>query len=68
MKTSKNTIRFGLNIKLLSIAITFMVLAIVIFTIISIRAIRGSSLETAVIMGKDKLAGDILFFEQRVQL
>jgi methyl-accepting chemotaxis protein/ActR/RegA family two-component response regulator len=68
MKNNKNTMRFGLNIKLLSIAITFMVLAIVIFTIISIRAIKGSSLETAVIMGKNKLAGDILFFQQRIQL
>ena len=68
MKNSKKSISFGLNIKLLSIAITFMVLAIVIFTIISIRAIKDSSLETAVIIGKDKLVGDIIFFEQRVQL
>jgi methyl-accepting chemotaxis protein len=67
MKNNENFMRFGLNIKLLSIAITFMLLAIVIFSVISTRAIKESSLETAVIMGKNKLAGDILFFEQRIQ-
>jgi len=68
MKRGEKSIRFGLNIKLLSISITFMLLAIVIFTVISIRAIKESSLETAVIMGKNKLSGDIILFAEKVQL
>jgi len=68
MKKNKNTMRFGLNIKLLSIAITFMLLAIAIFSVISIRAIQKASLETAVIMGKNKLAGDMVHFEYKINL
>ena len=68
MEKSEKTMRFGLNIKLLSIAITFMLLAIFIFSVISIRAIKESSFETAVIMGKDKLTGDMVFFDQKLHL
>jgi len=68
MNKNENTLRFGLNIKLLSIAITFMLLAIVIFSVISIRAIKKASLETAVIMGKNKLAGDMVHFEYKINL
>jgi methyl-accepting chemotaxis protein len=68
MKNIEKIVRFGLNIKLLSIAVSFMLLAIVIFSVISVRAIRQSSLETAVVMGKNKLEGDMALFGHRMQV
>ncbi|GBU26751.1 methyl-accepting chemotaxis protein [Treponema sp. R8-4-B8] len=68
MNNSKKSGRLGLQLKLSSISITFMLLAIIIFSIISIRAIQESSLETAVIMGKNKLTSDMIHFAYRVNL
>jgi len=65
---SKKYGRLGLQLKLSSISITFMLLAIIIFSIISINSIRESSLETAVIMGKNKLSGDIIHFAHRLEV
>jgi methyl-accepting chemotaxis protein len=58
--------RIGLKQKLSIISITFMVLAIAVFSYMSIHSIQKSSLETAVLMGKNKLSGDIIHFEHRL--
>jgi len=63
----KKTRHIGLMIKLSSISVAFVLLAISIFSVISIRSVRTSSLETAVIMGKNKLAGDIIHFTHRLE-
>jgi len=63
MKTNENKSgRIGLLIKLSGISLAFVLLAISIFSVISIRSVRTSSLETAVIMGKEKLANDMIHF------
>jgi methyl-accepting chemotaxis protein len=61
-------IRFGLLLKLLCISVTFVLLAITVFSIISIRSVGTSSLETAVLMGKSKLSGDMKYFSHRIEL
>jgi methyl-accepting chemotaxis protein len=53
---------------LTGITVVFLVLAISILSVISIRSVRTSSLKTAVIMGKDKLANDMIHFAHRVSL
>jgi methyl-accepting chemotaxis protein len=63
----KNKGKIGLNFKLLSISIAFMLLAIIIFSILSINAIQVSGKETAVIMGQDKLEGDMVHFIHRIE-
>jgi methyl-accepting chemotaxis protein len=65
-KTEKKSRNIGLLIKLSSISITFVLLAVMIFSIISIRSVQTSSLETAVIMGKNKLSGDMVHFAHRL--
>jgi methyl-accepting chemotaxis protein len=55
-------------LKLSGISIAFILLAISIFSVISVRSVQTSSLETAVIMGKNKLANDMIHFAQRVSL
>jgi methyl-accepting chemotaxis protein len=62
----KKSIRIGLLIKLSTISITFVLLAISIFSFISISSVRESSLETAVIMGKEKLSSDMVHFAHMV--
>jgi len=68
MNSNKKSGRLGLQLKLSSISIIFMLLAIIIFSIISINSIQKSSLETAVIMGKNKLSGDIIHFAHRLNV
>jgi len=68
MSINEKTVRFGLNIKLLGIAIAFMLLAIVIFSIICVRAIQKSSLEIAFIMGKSKLTSDMAHFAYKLSI
>jgi methyl-accepting chemotaxis protein len=61
-------IRIGLKQKLLIVSITFMVLAIAVFSYMSIHSIQKSSLETAVLMGKNKLSSDIIHFKHRMDI
>jgi methyl-accepting chemotaxis protein len=61
-------IRFGLLLKLLCISVAFVLLAITVFSSISIRSVGTSSLETAVLMGKSKLSGDMNYFSHRIDL
>jgi methyl-accepting chemotaxis protein len=60
--------RIGLLIKLSGISVTFVLLTTMIFSIISIRSVRASSLETAVLMGKSKLGSDMKHFAHRMSL
>jgi methyl-accepting chemotaxis protein len=64
----KKSMRIGLLIKLSSISIAFVLLAISIFSFISISSVQSSSLETAVLMGKEKLSSDMVHFSHRVAL
>ena len=43
-----------------------LLLAIVVFSVIIVLSVRSSSMETAVIMGKDKLTGDMVYFEDLI--
>jgi methyl-accepting chemotaxis protein len=63
----KKRIRIGILVKLLCISVAFVLLAITIFSVISIRSVGASSLETAVLMGKSKLSGDIKHFAHRLE-
>jgi len=56
----------GLLIKLLSISVAFFLLTISILSVISVRSVQTSSLETAVIIGENKLANDMIHFEYRL--
>ncbi|MDR2943396.1 MAG: Cache 3/Cache 2 fusion domain-containing protein [Treponema sp.] len=68
MSNNKDSGRIGLQLKLSSISITFMLLSIIVFSFISIHSIQVSSLETAVIMGKSKLVSDMIHLEHRMKL
>jgi methyl-accepting chemotaxis protein len=65
---TKRSVRIGLLIKLSSISIAFIILAISVFSFISVRSVQKSSMETAIIMGKNKLTGDIIHFEHRLSI
>jgi methyl-accepting chemotaxis protein len=64
----KNKGYMSLLVKLSGIAVMFVLLAVTVLSIISIRSVRMSGLETAVIMGKNKLAGDMVHFEHRLAI
>ena len=63
---NSNKRRIGLQLKLSSISTIFILLAMTVFSIFSIRSVQNSSLETAVLMGNKKLASDILHFQERI--
>jgi len=46
------------------ITVLFLIIAIIIFSVVSVRSVSTSSMETAIIMGKDKLMGDMNHFEE----
>jgi len=62
----RKTKRIGLMIKLSIISIAFVLLAILIFFVMSISSVRKSSLQTAVVMGKNKLTSDMVHFAYRL--
>ena len=63
LKHRKNT---SILVKLSGVAAFFLPLTFVIFSVISVRSVRTSSMETAFIMGQDKLEGDIMYFENLI--
>jgi methyl-accepting chemotaxis protein/ActR/RegA family two-component response regulator len=66
-KTSqKKGLHISLLVKMTGISVIFVMLAILAFSYISINAVQTASLETAVMMGKDKLSSDMLIFETRL--
>ena len=65
-KNKKSGKGMGLLLKLSGISTFFILLAIVVFSVISVNSVRTSSMETAVIMGKEKLLGDMMYFEVSV--
>ena len=56
----------SLLIKLSIISTSFLLLAIVIFSVISVRSVKSSSMETAVIMGNGKLVDDMMHLEDMI--
>jgi len=68
VKNGKKSIHIGLLIKLSSISIAFVLLAIAIFSIVSINSVQSSGEEIALIMGERKLASDMVHFESKVLL
>jgi len=67
MKDSKRGLRIGLLIKMTGISVIFVILAILAFSFISIRAMETASLATAVIMGTDKLNSDMIIFSSMLE-
>jgi len=59
-------IQKGLLFKISGISSALLIVAIVILAIINVRSIQVSSLQTAVIMGKSKLTGDLASFEDKL--
>jgi len=63
----KKKIRVNIGLKISAISIFFVLLAVVALTIFSISSMQSVSLETAVMMGKEKIKGDIASFESMVK-
>ena len=63
---SKTKRRMSLLVKLTGISVIFLLLAMLIFSIISVYSIRSSSMEIAIIMGHEKLSGGIKYFEKMI--
>ena len=59
--------RTSLLVKISGIFAFFLLLAIIMFSVISVRSMQKSSMETAVIMGMDKLNGDMMCFEDMIR-
>ena len=64
----KRGIRVSIQIKISGIAIFFMLLAVTVLGIISVVSMRSVSLQTAVLMGKEKLKGDVESFDAMLKL
>ena len=61
--TSKKSLRIGLLVRMTGISVIFVIVAVLSLAYISIKDVQTSSLETAVIMGTEKLNSDMLLFE-----
>jgi len=62
----KKGLHISLLVKMTGISVVFVIFAILAFSYISISAVQTASLETAVMMGTDKLNSDMLIFETRL--
>jgi len=62
----KKGLHISLLVKMTSISVIFVFLAVLVFSYISIKAVQTASLETAVLMGIEKLNSDMLIFETRL--
>ena len=60
---AKKSRHISLNIKISGTFTIFILLALTVFSIVSVRSVHKSSLETAAIMGNSKLSSDFLYFE-----
>jgi methyl-accepting chemotaxis protein len=65
---AKKAVHISLLIKLSSISVAFVLLAISIFSVISIYSVQTSSLGTAIIMGESKLKDDMVYFSHMLSL
>ena len=63
---SKNPRGMGLLIKISGTASFFVLIAILVFAVMSVRSLKTLSLETAIQMGECKLKGDIATFESMI--
>jgi len=64
---SKKGLRVSLLIRMTGISVIFVILSVLAFSFVSIKDVETSSLETAVIIGKQKLYSDMLILENRLQ-
>ena len=67
-ENNSNVVRRSLPLKIAGISCALLVAAILVLSILSVRYIQTSSLQAAVIMGRNKLAGDIASFEDKLAL
>ena len=58
--------RIGLLIKLESVSTAFILLTIIVFSFFSIRSVEKSGSEAAILMGKGKLASDIIHYNKMI--
>jgi methyl-accepting chemotaxis protein len=63
----KKGIRVSIQLKISGIAIFFVLLTVAVLAITSIVSMQDVSLQTAVLMGKDKIKGDIASFESMIK-
>ena len=56
-------IRVSIQIKISGIAIVFVLLTVIILAIFSVNLMENVSLQTAIVMGKEKIEGDIASFQ-----
>ena len=56
----------GLLIKMVGTSSIFVLLAVVVLAVLSVIVMKNLSLETAIIMGKEKLKGDMASFKSRL--
>ena len=64
--TESNKVKISLLFKIAGITSILLLLTIVIQAVITLESVIISSRETAIIMGTNKLKGDIVFFEDRI--
>ena len=60
--------KFGLLFKIAGLFSILLLWAVVVMSVLSIRSQMRSNRETAILMGKNKLSGDIASFEDRLAL
>ena len=58
--------RISLLIKLSSVSTAFILVTLIVFSFFSIRAVEESGRDAAILMGKGKLASDILHYEDMI--
>jgi methyl-accepting chemotaxis protein len=63
----KRGIRINIGFKIAGIAIFFVLLSVVVLTLFIIKNMRSVGLGSAVMMGKEKIKGDIVYFESMVK-
>jgi hypothetical protein len=64
----KKGLRVNIGFKIAGIAIFFVLLAVVVLTLFIIKNMRNVGSESAVMMGKEKIKGDIVSFESIVKM
>jgi len=60
--------RIGIRIKISGITAVFVLLAIVVMAILSVQTMESMGLQTAIIMGKEKLKGDMASFKVLLEM
>jgi len=67
IKNEKKGVRITIGLKISGIAIFFVLLGVVALTIFSIDSMQDVGRESAVMMGKERIKGDIVFFKTMIE-